>query len=118
MSGRQRPYGITILGALWIILGLIYLAIGMGFSFFGGLIGSVAGVFVFIGLIDFVLGVGCFTGWPWVWTASVVFTGLHLILGIASLIVTGWGALLGLIIPFIILYYLFQSHVKAYFGKA
>lgn len=114
----ERPLG---LGALWIILGLLYLAIGMGLAFMGvvipGLIGSVGGVFVLIGLVDLVLGFGCFMVWPWVWTAGVAFTALHIIIGIASLLLTGIGALLGLIIPFIILYYLLQPHVKAYFGK-
>ncbi len=114
----ERPLGISILGGLWIILGLLYFAVGMGFSFFGGLIESIAGVFIIVGLVDFVLGVGCFMAWPWVWTASVAFTALHIIIGVASLLTTGIGALLGLIIPFIILYYLFQPHVKAYFGKA
>ncbi len=118
MSGKERPYGVTALGGLWIILGLIYFAIGMGFSFFGGIIGSVAGVAVFIGIIDFILGIGCFMAWPGIWTAGVVFTAIHIVLGIISLFTTGYGALLGLIIPFIILYYLLQPHVRAAFKKA
>ena len=82
----ERPLGITILGALWIILGLVYFAIGMGFAFMGivisGLLGSVGGIFVLIGIVDFVLGVGCFMAWPWVSTVSVAFTVLHIIIGI------------------------------------
>ena len=117
----ERPLGITILGALWIILGLLYFAIGMGFAFMGvvisGLLGSLGGILILVGLVDFVLGIGCYMAWPWVWTVSVVFTALHILIGIASLLTTGIGALLGLIIPFIIIYYLFQPHVKAYFGK-
>ena len=101
---------------------MLYFAIGMGFSVIGvvysGFIGTLGGVMVLIGLVDFVLGVGCFMAWPWVWTVSVAFTVLHLIIGIVSLLTTGIGALLGLIIPFIILYYLLQPHVKAYFGKS
>ena len=115
----ERPYG---LGALWIILGLLYLAIGFGFSFIGvvysGLIGTFGGILVLVGLVDFVLGIGCFMTWPWIWTAGVAFTALHLIIGIVSLLTTGFGALLLLFIPFIILYYLLQPHVKAYFKKA
>ena len=122
MSDKERPLGITILGALWIILGLLYFAIGMGFAFMGvvlsGLLGTLGGVFVLIGIVDFVLGVGCFMAWPLIWTVSVAFTVLHIIIGIVSLLTTGIGALLGLIIPFIILYYLLQPHVKAYFGKS
>jgi hypothetical protein len=119
----ERPLGVTILGILWILGGLLALLAGLGIAAIGtvlaGPIGLAIGVvFIIVGLVDLALGVGCFKAWPWVWTVGVVFSIISIIIGLYSLVTTGIGALLGLIIPVIILYYLFQPNVKAYFGKS
>ena len=57
------------------------------------------------------------TAWPWVWTVGVIFSAISIHIGIMNLFSQGAGALLGIIIAAIILYYLFQPQVKAYFGK-
>jgi hypothetical protein len=120
----ERPLGVTILGILWIIGGLLML--------FGGIIGgavmSVVGmpglgaviaiVFIIIGIVDLLLGIGCFMAWSWVWIVGVIFSAISILMGLVSLVTTGLGALVGIIIAAIILYYLFQPQVKAYFGKA
>lgn len=119
----ERPLGVTIIGILWLIGGILALLGGLGIAALGGVFlgafGAVIGFFfVIVGIIDIILGIGCFKAWPWVWTVGVIISILSIIAGIASLITSGAGALLGIVISGIILYYLFQPHVKAYFGKA
>jgi hypothetical protein len=119
MADKERPLGVTIIGILWIIGGLLYLAGGTGLAFLAGPFGAGFGtVMVILGLIYILLGIGCFMAWPWVWTIGVILTIIGLLIGIASLFTTGFGALLTIIIAAIILYYLFQPHVRAYFSKA
>jgi len=114
----ERPLGVTIIGILWIIGGLIGLFSGIAVAAFLGVLGlALGGVLIIIGLVDITLGVGCFMAWPWVWTVGMIFTIISLILGIASLFTSGAGAIISIIIAVIILYYLFQPYVKAYFGK-
>ena len=122
MSGR--PLGVTILGILWIIGGLFAIFGGviggsiLSVAGFGGM-GAALGVTAFIiGIIDLLLGIGCFKAWSWVWIVGVIFSAISILIGIVSLLTTGLSALLGIIIAAIILYYLFQPQVKAYFGKS
>ena len=121
MTGR--PLGVTILGVLWIIGGLFAIMGGivggaiLSMEGFGGL-GAAIGVVAFIiGVVDLLLGIGCFKAWSWVWIVGVIFSAISVLIGIVSLFTTGLSALLGIIIAAIILYYLFQPQVKAYFGK-
>ena len=120
----ERPLGVTILGILWIIGGLFAIIGGiiggaiLSVAGFGDL-GAAIGIIVFIiGVIDLLLGIGCFKAWPWVWIVGVIFSAISILTGIGSLFTAGAGALLGIIIAAIILYYLFQPQVKAYFGKS
>jgi len=123
----ERPLGVTIIGILWIIGGLIMLLAGLGAAAFGaviggpigGVIGLVLGFFlVIVGIIEIILGIGCFKGWGWVWTVGVIITIISLVMGIIDLFTSGMGALIGIIISAIILWYLFQANVKRYFGKS
>jgi hypothetical protein len=120
----ERPLGVTILGILWILGGLLMLVGG----FVGGAILSVAGlgsigaamgvIFFIIGIVDLLLGVGCFLAWSWVWIVGVIFSAISILVGLVSLFTSGLSALLGIVIAAIILWYLFQPQVKAYFGSA
>ena len=118
----ERPLGVTIIGILWILLAFLSISAGILFSLAGtliaGIFGLMAGIFiVIIGIIDLALGIGCFNGWPWVWTLCVILAIIHLILGIGGLFITGFSSLIAIIIILLILYYLFQPHVKGWFGK-
>jgi hypothetical protein len=120
----ERPLGVTIIGILWIIGGLLAIFAGiiggaiLSVAGLGGL-GAAIGIIAFIvGIVYLILGIGCFKAWPWVWTVGVIFSALSILLGIVNLFMVGASALLGIIIAAIILYYLFQPQVKAYFGKS
>lgn len=119
----ERPLGVTILGILWIIGGLLALIGGIGVAafvgIFAGALGAAIGVaFVIIGLIDLALGVGCFMAWPWVWPVGVILSVISILVGIVNIFSVGASALIGIVIAAIILWYLFQPQVKKYFGKA
>jgi len=119
----ERPLGVTILGILWILSGLMWLVAaflgGAALTIVGlGALGAIIGVVLFIiGIIDIFLGIGCFKGWGWVWIIGVIFMAINILIGLVTLfsdVVTG---LVAIIIAAIILWYLFQPQVKAYFGK-
>lgn len=85
----------------------------------GGIIGLALGfVLVIVGIIEIILGIGCFKAWGWVWTVGVIITIISLVAGILDLFTRGMGALIGIAISAIILWYLFQANVKSYFGKS
>ena len=120
----ERPLGITILGILWILGGLMWLVaafVGGAVLTIAGLeaIGAIIGVVLFIiGIVDIFLGIGCFMGWSWVWIIGVIFMAINILIGLVTLfsdLVTG---LVSIIISAIILWYLFQPQVKTYFGKS
>ena len=118
----ERPLGVTIIGILWILSGFFVLVLGAisgaVLTVILGAFGVAAGgIMVILGLVNLALGIGCFKGWPWVWTVGVILTALDLILGIGGLLFSGGVSIIGLIIAAVILYYLFQPNVKAWFGK-
>jgi hypothetical protein len=70
------------------------------------------------------MGIGCFQGWGWVWTVALIFAVFNILLAFWNWWVAGhtmgglFSAFLGIIIPLIIIWYLYKDNVKAYFGKA
>jgi hypothetical protein len=85
---------------------------------------AAGGVSLIIGIFYLLLAFGCFKGWGWVWTLAVIFTILGIIVTLFGAFSTGFNmdallaGLLGIIIPLIILLYLFTNKVKVWFGKA
>ncbi len=118
----ERPLGVTILGVLWILTGLIWIAVAVfggailaavGLGAVGAFLGLILGI---IGIIDILLGFGCFKGWGWVWIIGIILMVINILTGIVILFadwITGLGTI---ILAGIILWYLFQPQVKAYFG--
>ena len=120
----ERPLGVTIIGILWIISGLLWLVAaflgGAALTVIGlGAIGAIIGVILFIiGIIDILLGIGCFKGWGWVWTVGVIFMAINILIGLVTVFSSPATGLVSIVIAVIVLWYLFQPKVKAYFGKA
>ncbi|HOT03460.1 MAG TPA: hypothetical protein PK069_04715 [Methanolinea sp.] len=115
----ERPLGVTIVAILWIIGGLITLFGGIGFVvLFGEALGSLMEpfgvIYMILGILGIILGIGALSAWSWVWTGGIVITIIDLIMGFASFFSTG---LISIVISALILWYLFRPDVKAYFGK-
>jgi len=119
----ERPLGVTIIGILWIISGLMWLVAaflgGAVLTVIGlGALGAIIGVILFIiGIIDILLGIGCFKGWGWVWTVGVIFMAINILIGLVTVFSSPVTGLVSIVIAVIVLWYLFQPNVKAYFGK-
>jgi hypothetical protein len=131
MQKPPRPIGITILGIIEILIGvlgfLVSIAIiGVSALFstlpaVGTRIGTVGvvigGVFLFFSLIWLATGVGFLHGKGWAWTLGMIFTVLS-ILGAAYVAFTGLyqaGYALGFWV--LMIFYLTRSRVKTFFGK-
>ena len=102
-------------------------------QFLGILAAGVGGVLLVIGIGYLVMFYGLLKGKGWAWTITIIL----LIIGIAIQIVSTSvgsvftaslhnssnvssgiiGAIIGIAINVVILYYLYRPHVKAYFGK-
>ncbi|TMI07510.1 hypothetical protein E6H34_07945 [Candidatus Bathyarchaeota archaeon] len=77
------------LGAAILILGILYLAVGIGF-----------------------LG-----GKRWAWNLGIIVSVIGIILDVIQMIGGNYGSILSLIISLLIIYYLMRPHVKVFFGK-
>ncbi len=127
----ERPTGVTIIAILAFISGILTLVGGFGMIAAGAYLGGMAAaqglpgfgamfavlgaVLVVLGLLYLVLGWGFWTGKEWAWILGVVLSIIGIIMGILS--ITN-GGIISIIIDGIILYYLYQPHVKEFFGRA
>ena len=128
-----RPTGITVLAVLAAIGGFFGILGGLAIVGFGGFMAAstgTAGLFglaAVFGVVALVTGIanlafayGAWTLKPWAWPLGVALAIISIGLSVAT--IAGGGDITGQIIPIavsvIILYYLFQSNIKALFGRA
>jgi hypothetical protein len=135
---RHRPADVTILGVLFVIAGaftqlaaLITLdAIPFVANVNPNVIGNselaLGAVLIPLGIeilciASFVVVYGLFTGRSWAWFVAVVLSTIGLVVNVISLVIANMftitGALVGIAINAIILYYLSRRKVRRYFGK-
>ena len=88
-----------------------------GMTVLGGLqVGAMTGgVSVIIGLIYILIGIGFLSGWSIMWYLGVIFEVLGIILNVLTLFVGNLSAIISILISLIIVLYLFKSNVKRYF---
>jgi uncharacterized membrane protein (DUF2068 family) len=128
-----RPTGLTILAILFLIAGSFTLVGGIS-TFETAIAQASAPILtdleaLFIPLAveilciaSFVIALGLFTGksW-WVWLFAVVLSAIGLVVNVISLVVpdmfTMVGAIVGIVINIVILYYLSRKNVRQYFGN-
>jgi hypothetical protein len=72
-------------------------------------------------IASFVVAYALFTGKSWAWLVGVVLSAIGLVVNVISLVMpnmfTITGALVGIAINAIVLYYLSRKNVRQYFGK-
>lgn len=140
-ESRGRPGGITLLGALFLILGVFSLLWGLLVLTIGGLSWLTGALFsadqvaafgssstlqaivgIFGGILQIVVAVGLFGLKKWAWLLAFIGVGLSVIQGLLG-IFSGAGLLgiccgaIGLIIPVWIVVYLLRKDVRAAFGR-
>jgi hypothetical protein len=147
MAERPRPIGITIVGFLYFIIGILELFVGIGMILLAGLskgdilnnvgqnaqdwlkndttiVLAIGLVILIVAIVDLALGYGCFKGWGWVWTSGMVFAFISLVLSLFSAWSRGFtlsdtvSGLVGAIIPIIIILYLNTKKVRVWFGRS
>ncbi len=82
------------------------------------LLGIFGAVILILGLLDLALGIGFLRGKGWAWTLGMIVAVINIVFAIPSIFFFGSGSAFSLIISIIILYYLTRTRVKAFFGKA
>ena len=151
----DRPFGITILAVLAILLSLSILLGAAGLIVGSAVIDdatvdefdnkleeqlgenipefvkenavmillAVGIFFLIIGLFWFAMGYGFIKGLGWSWTIAMVLIIITLLMQIFNLVVDRTveaigNSILGIVILFVMLYYLTRPYVKSWFGKA
>src|SRR2546428_590035 len=82
---------------------------------------ALGAVLLVLGILYLIVGIGYWGGKGWAWTLGIVVTVISLIADIVQIginPVSAAGNVFGILIALIILYYLTRQHVKAFFGKA
>lgn len=136
----NRPPGITLLGAVFIILGLLSLfwsmlvfGFGAATSVTGAIFGDQAmtaiggnqtlnGIVGIAGaVVDLVVAYGLLALKRWAWLLALIGIGITVITGILGLFSGGLIAfccgVLGLVVPAAILFYLMRPDVRRAFGR-
>lgn len=130
---RNRPFGVSLISILMIIdaiIGMFAAFAMLGLSVFGlfdvPYIGtavalSVIGIFVLlITIIELVVAAGLWSLEKWAWIVAVIVCWIDIIFGVISGIInvqTFSSVLLGIIIPLIVLFYLYSENVRKSFDK-
>ena len=132
MSAPSRPFGITLLAGLHVLVAILYILGGIALialgafvrrGFFGthrhlGGFASLIGVIVIIvAVLYLALAWGLWVGKGWAWAISLVLAGLGIIISLVSLITGAFWTVIVLILDVIIIYYLLTPHVRAFFGE-
>jgi len=134
MADKERPLGVSILGILSLLFGLISVIAGrqlvtLGPSYLGW-IGQAAGaILIGLGITEGVFGLGCFMGWPRAWLLGVILLSMGILFQIFRLLT--WIISVGFVIAYpeveegmgvvidgFLVFYLYRPHVKAYFERA
>lgn len=132
MTAKVRPLGVTILTVLQILQGILILVGGLALSIAGLIIPEIfphvrffavrsglLGVgLVALAVIDFILAYGLWKGKGWAWIATLIFAVLGVAFSVISLFMRPRvGELVSLMLDLVILYYLMQPRIQAYFGR-
>ena len=132
MPHTTRPFGITLLAVLQIILGILELLGAVAVAFVSFVLpemfphvrffaprsmGSGLALFVFA-FVEFILAYGLWKGKGWAWIGSLIFAVIGLVFSAFTLFMRPRvGEVIALVLNLVIMYYLMQSRVQSYFGK-
>lgn len=125
------PTGITVLGMLQIILGIILAVFAVmvmvmssmigDYSYFGDVTsvvgGAITAVLVILAAFSFLIASALFSGKKWGRTIVIVFSLINIVMGASSMMVGNVFGIGGVILNGIVLYYMWRPHVIAYFTK-
>lgn len=123
-TDRVRPRGVNVLTALYVLSALLSIISG-GLVFgllsllgpLGTTIGALVGVaLVVIGAFQLIVAWGLWNGRRWARLLAIILTLLGLIPDLAGSVTLNPLSMVGLLIGILILWYLFQPQVKAFYA--
>lgn len=87
----------------------------------GSILTVLGALLIPLGIASLVVAYGLFKGKRWAWSVAVVLSIIGLVVNVISLVTSNMGAiagaLVGIAINGLVLYYLSRRNVKEYFGK-
>jgi uncharacterized membrane protein (DUF2068 family) len=78
---------------------------------------GVGAVLVAVGIGYFVVSYGLLKGRGWAWSITLILSYIGIAIGIASIVMGNFFSIVHLIINIVIIWYLYKSQVKSFFGK-
>ena len=138
--------GVTLIGILGVIAGLIFFFGGIGLIVAMPVLGNIvakyrldphsfeiqlltswtgyviSGGLIALGAANVGTGIGLLRGMQWAWKFAVIIVITSLAINIITLAIQSHisnygGSIIGVLIDAVILYYLYRPHVKEYFGR-
>lgn len=132
MHATTRPFGITLLAILQILLGLLELLGAVAVAFVSFVLpemvphvrffaprSPLSGLgLVLLAFIQFILAYGLWKGKGWAWIGSLILAVIGLVFSAFTLFMRPRvGEIIALILNLVIMYYLITPRVQGYFGK-
>ena len=87
------------------------------FLFFAAFVGVIGSILIFLGIASFVVAWGLLKGKGWAWIVTIIITIISLVFNALSIVSGNIGAIVGIVIDGVIIYYLYRPNVKSYFGR-
>ena len=113
MNELSRPLGVTLLGILFILGGILGVV--------SGIILSMASLLFFflviLGLIMMAAGAGFFLRCGWSWILAIIVMSISIISEIGLVLMGKYLSVFALIFHIVIVLYLFKGRVRAYFSS-
>ncbi len=111
-SQKHRPLGVSIIAALTIIGGIIFLASGLVLLIIG-----IGIILLALGIAYMVMAYGLWKGRGWAWTITLILSAIGIVVALVSIAAGNVAAIVNIIIHGIVIYYLYRPNVKTFFGK-
>jgi len=114
-----RPTGVTVLGVLTILIGLFGTLGGAALVMSPDtVVAGLSALAFVIGLLYIAAGIGFLQGHGWAWTLGILVSILSLIRNLAEVAVgAAVFGIPGIIVAVIVIYYLMTPKVKTFFGR-
>jgi uncharacterized membrane protein HdeD (DUF308 family) len=103
---------VTIIAALTIIGGIIFLANGLVLLIIG-----IGIILLALGIAYMVMAYGLWKGRGWAWTITLILSAIGIVVALVSIAAGNVAAIVNIIIHGIVIYYLYRPNVKTFFGK-
>jgi uncharacterized membrane protein HdeD (DUF308 family) len=77
----------------------------------------IGGILIAIGIASFIVSYGLLKGKGWAWSVTLILSYIGIVTGIISIAGGNFLSIVQVIINIVVIWYLYRSDVKAYFGK-